>query len=86
MATKSTPEEIRAWAAAWGLYAEYAEQERRERLANFDHEANRDMIDSLLQIGARMVKPRPTSGLVEQQRLFAILREKWGGPGPKKNE
>ncbi len=46
---------------------------RRRELRQFDYEKDFEAIDALLQIGYLFRQPRPTSGLVEQQRLFRKL-------------
>ena len=47
---------------------------RDEELRRFDFEAERDIVDGLLEIGAAHSRPKTTSGLVELQRLFRKAR------------
>jgi len=65
---------IRAWVETWKRAGPVLERIRREELRDFRYEDHPEVIDALLEIGCRRAVPRPTSGLVEQQRLFAKAR------------
>lgn len=67
-------ENVRAWVAAWRRAGPILEKIRREELRAFSHEEHAELIDALLQIGCDIGCERPTSGLVEQQRLFGKAR------------
>lgn len=68
-------ENARAWVAAWQRAGPLLERIRREELRAFKHEEQADLIDALLQIGCDVRCERPTSGLVEQQRIFSKARK-----------
>ncbi len=64
----------RRWIEAWERAGPALERVEAEELAHYDYEKNRHLIDALCEIGARFARPRTTSGLVEQQRLFMKAR------------
>ena len=64
----------REWVRNWLERAPKLEEIRRRQLRTFDHEKHAQAIDALLQIGCQFARPRSTSGLVEQQRLFKKAR------------
>jgi hypothetical protein len=67
----------RAWARAWQVTGEALEKIRRAELRALTGERALAATDSLLSLGKGMAlsaNRRGTSGLVEQQRLFARLR------------
>jgi hypothetical protein len=43
---------------------------RARQLAEYDHRANLEQIDALLELAVKHRTPRKTSGLVEMRRLF----------------
>lgn len=47
---------------------------RRQELREYKHEDNIEIIDSLLQLGCDLARPRATSGLVELQKILAKAR------------
>jgi hypothetical protein len=63
------------WVEVWKQAGPRLEELERQRLRNFRYEDHMDEIDELLELAFRFAKPRNTSGLVEQQRLFAKLRK-----------
>ena len=69
-----TDENARTWVAAWRRAGPLLERIRREELRTFTHEEHAELIDARLQIGCDLRSERPTSGLVEQQRLFGKAR------------
>jgi len=61
----------------WKRVGPELERIRREELRAYRHEDNIEIIDSLFQMGVDLGTERPTSGLVEMQRLFMkAMREK----------
>ncbi len=63
------------WVQVWKQAGQSLEEIDRQRLRNLRYEDHVAEIDELLELAFRFAKPRPTSGLVEQQRLFAKLRK-----------
>jgi len=66
----------RAWARTWQATGEALEAIRRAELRTLTPEKALQAIDNLLSLGAGWplsAERRRTSGLVEQQRLFARL-------------
>ena len=61
----------KAWVENWLRTQPRLEQIRRGELRAFNYRQRLPMIDALLEIGCRFGSPRVSSGLVEQQRLFA---------------
>ena len=68
-------EPMKAWVENWKQVGPLLERFRHEELRSFRHEDNIELIDSLLQIGYRHRRDEPTSGLVEQQRIFMKARQ-----------
>lgn len=67
----------KAWARTWQATGEALEKIRRAELRALTPEKALLATDNLLSLGAGMALPgrrHGTSGLVEQQRLFARLR------------
>ena len=60
----------KAWVANWLTVGPKLEAIRRRELQNMTCEQRTKAIESVLQLGSLHAKPRTTSGLVEQQRLF----------------
>ena len=70
---KMTDEErqkMKLWVETWKRAGPELERFRRQELRAFNYEKSMHIVDGLLEMGARFARPRPTSGLVEQQRLF----------------
>lgn len=65
----------RAWVENWAKVGPKLEAIRRRELRQMTYQQRIEAIDTLLQIGCRFAKPRRTSGLVEQQRLFQKARK-----------
>jgi len=70
----SDDEKIRAWVDAWRRAAPVLEEERRRRLRALGPEEAAAAIDALFDLGVSLARPRATTGLVEQQRLFQKVR------------
>jgi hypothetical protein len=71
----SDPDLTRQWVETWLKAGPKLEEIRRDGLRAFRYEEHVDQIDDLLQMACRFARPRLTSGLVEQQRLFQRLRK-----------
>jgi len=72
--TPESREQIRRWAETWKLAGEEMEAIRDRELREFEHEPNWRALDALLRIACMDRTERQTSGLVEQQRLFGLVR------------
>jgi hypothetical protein len=59
------------WVEHWRRLGPKLEAIRRWELRHFNYEEQLPVIDALLQLGVENAVPRPTSGLVELQRLLA---------------
>ncbi len=70
----SDRERTKAWVENWAKVGPQLEAIRRRELRAMTYEDRIKLIDSLLQIGCTFGKPRTTSGMVEQQRLFQKAR------------
>ena len=66
--------EIRQWAATWQLAGEALEQIKRYELARLQTSDALAHLADAFDLARRQAKPTTTSGLVEQQRVFARLR------------
>jgi hypothetical protein len=62
------------WVQTWREAGPRLEEIRRRELRQMTYQQRIKAVDALLQIGSRFGKPRTTSGLVEQQRLFQKAR------------
>lgn len=69
-----TPDEARAWLAAWRRAAPVIAKERRERSRSVPLCESIAALDDVFEAALASGYARATSGLVEQQRLFARLR------------
>jgi len=67
--------ETKKWVETWVKAAPKLEAIRDRELRELTYEDRIRAIDALLQLGTQLGKPRTTSGLVEQQRLFQKLRK-----------
>ncbi|MEI6634059.1 MAG: hypothetical protein WCP22_09615 [Chlamydiota bacterium] len=75
---KAEKEQMREYVERWKKAGPELEAIRRKELAEFDHAANWESIDALLDIGDRFGRSRKTSGLIEMQRWFMKLAEQQG--------
>ena len=64
----------RRWVETWRKAGPLLEQIRRDELRALTPEQVALAADALLEIGGTLPADRPTSGLVEQQRLFRKAR------------
>ena len=74
--TKKEKTQIKKWVETWKLAGPALEKIKREELRKLDYSKNLHIIDEMLQWACDHAKPRLTSGLVEQQRLFKMMKEK----------
>ena len=65
----------REWVEKWARVGPKLEAIRRRELRAMTYEERIKAIRSVLQLGTLLGKPRSTSGLVEQQRLFQKARK-----------
>ena len=74
---KQTPdrEMLRQWVERWKVAGEALERIKRRERRGYDVERDFPAIDAMLQWAYEHRRPRPTSGLIEQQRLFMQWRE-----------
>ncbi len=68
-------EQTRAWVENWAKVGPKLEAIRRRELREMTYQQRIKAINSVLQLGTLLGKPRTTSGLVEQQRLFQKARK-----------
>lgn len=64
----------RKWLAAWKLAAPELERQRRREVRATDTVQAMQLLDDAFESGVWLSPPRPTSGLVEQQAVFARSR------------
>lgn len=69
-----TSEQMRQWVGGWATTGPALNRIRLDELRAMTPEAYRRAIAVALDLGVRFRVSRPTSGLVEQQRLFAKIR------------
>ena len=67
--------QTRAWVENWIRVGPELEAIRRRELRAMTYQQRIQAIHSVLQLGTLLAKPRTSSGLVEQQRLFQKARK-----------
>ena len=67
--------QTRAWVENWIRVGPELEAIRRRELRAMTYQQRIQAIDAVLQLGCLFAKPRASSGLVEQQRLFQKARQ-----------
>ena len=67
--------QMKEWVERWKRVGPILERIKREELRRFRYEDSWHIADELLEMGCRFGTPRTTTGLVEQQRLFAKARK-----------
>lgn len=67
--------QIKEWLKTWQKAGAELEKIKQQELENYDYHKNKDVIDSMLEWAYEHRTIQLTSGLVEQQRLFAKMRE-----------
>lgn len=75
---KAEREQMREFVERWKRVGPELAAIRQKELSEFDHAANWESIDALLDIGDRFGRPRKTSGMVEMQKWFMKLAEQQG--------
>lgn len=65
------------WVETWKHAAVELEKIKQGRLHAYDYQKNLAAVDEMLQWACDNKKLRLTSGLVEQQRYFMKIREKY---------
>ena len=69
--------DIRRWIKAWeNASLSLKELKKKELSADDYYERNWKILDEMLQYACENSTPRPSSGLVEQQRLFMKMKDK----------
>jgi hypothetical protein len=70
--------QLQAYADAWDRYSVVAEEMRRKELRELDAKGGPDLMrfGEMLDFGRLHARIKTASGLVEQQRLFGLLRVK----------
>jgi len=67
-------EDIRRWVAGWQKAGPLLERLRAEAIRNSDTAVAIEQLSDAFESALRHYPPAATSGLVEQQRIFARLR------------
>ena len=65
--------QIRHWAETWKRAGVALEEIKRRELQAFDYAANQGLVDAMLRWACQHQRPRASTGLIEQQRLFMKL-------------
>lgn len=76
MAGSGVTPEIRRWVETWKQAEPELEAIRRREVRDADNVAALAQMESVINYATRTLPPRPTSGLVEMQSIFARLRTK----------
>jgi len=71
---QSTKDQMRQWAETWKRAGPALEEIKRRELQAFDYAANQELVDAMLRWACEYPRPRASTGLIEQQRLFMKLR------------
>jgi hypothetical protein len=71
---QSEKENIRRWLAGWQKAGPVLERLRADAIRNSDTAAAIEQLSDAFESALRNYPPPATSGLVEQQRIFARLR------------
>lgn len=65
---------MRQWVARWKKAGPELERIRREELAHIDIRQTIELLEDAFQSAIRHSPPRPTTGLVDQQRWYKRFR------------
>jgi hypothetical protein len=76
---QSEDAQTKQWVDTWRRAGSALDEVKRRELRSYDYEANREVIDEMLDWACDHATPRTTSGLVEQQRVFMKIREALAG-------
>ena len=71
---KPEKEDIRRWLAGWQTAGPVLERLRAEAIRNSNTTAAIEQLSDAFESALHLYPPAATSGLVEQQRIFARLR------------
>jgi hypothetical protein len=66
---------MKAYAMGWKEVGEYLETERRARVRRSDTVRELSAFNGMAAAWLKRFPPAPTSGLIEQQRLFSRMRD-----------
>ena len=72
--TEQEIERTRAWVENWKTLGPILEEIRRKELREYDYNKHRSGALGLLEMGHLFRRPRPTTGMVEMQRIFMKAR------------
>lgn len=68
---------MKKWIRTWDKAALSLKDIKRDELRSDDYyEKNRKRLDEMLEYACKNLRDRPSSGLVEQQRLFMKFRKR----------
>lgn len=70
----SYKEMMRSWVKRWEGAGFVLERLKREELVNANTQKAIELLDDAFESAIRLNPPMPTSGLVEQQRLFQQVK------------
>jgi hypothetical protein len=73
--TEAEKEQVRTWIRTWETTGPILERLRMESLRTVDTGAAIEAFDLAYKSARLHIAPRPTSGLVEQQRRFKLARK-----------
>ena len=73
--TEAKKDQIRAWIRNWEKVGPILERLRLESLPSVDTAAAIEAFDLAYKSARLHIPPRPTSGLIEQQRWFKLARK-----------
>jgi hypothetical protein len=68
-------EAMKRWGQAWKTAGPLLERIRREELRKLDTLRTIEALTFAIDFSKDPFRPKPTSGLIEQQRLFTKLRD-----------
>jgi len=69
-------EDIKKWIKYWELAGIALKEVKKNELVSFNYAKNMELLDEMLQWAHENRTIRISSGLIDQQRLFAKLRYK----------
>ncbi len=72
--TKQEKENAKRWVEAWKLAGPELERDRRKQIREADTKRDMQLFKGLVTWALKQRPPLPTSGLIEQQRLFSVRR------------
>jgi len=72
--TDDEKQQLKQWVETWKRAGPELERFRYQELRSQTHEHSLAIVQDVLELGYQFARPRQTSGLVEQQRLFRKLR------------